>query len=30
MPTAWTPSHWWDQCVPEDDKKCPEQMWKGE
>ena len=30
MPTAWHPSRWWDWCVPEDEKKDSEKMWKGE
>ena len=28
MPIAWQPSRWWDWCVPEDDKKETEKLWK--
>ena len=27
MPIAWHPSHWWDWCVPEDEKKETEKFW---
>ena len=27
MPIAWHPSHWWDWCVPEDEKKETEKLW---
>ena len=28
MPIAWHPSRWWDWCVPEDEKKETEKLWK--
>ena len=28
MPIAWHPSRWWDWCVPEDEKKEIEILWK--
>ena len=28
MPIAWNPSRWWDWCVPEDEKKETEKLWK--
>ena len=28
MPIAYHPSRWWDWCVPEDDKKREEKLWK--
>ena len=27
MPIAWHPSRWWDQCVPEDEKRDTEKLW---
>ena len=26
MPIAWHPSHWWDWCIPEDEKKESEKL----
>ena len=28
MPIAWHPSRWWDWCIPEDEKKETEKLWK--
>ena len=28
MSIAWHPSRWWDQCVPEDEKKETEKLWR--
>ena len=28
LPIAWHPSKYWDWCVPEDEKKETEQLWK--
>ena len=28
IPIAWHPSRWWNWCVPEDEKKETEKMWK--
>ena len=25
---GWHPSRWWDWCIPEDDKKETEKLWK--
>ena len=27
MPIAWHPTHWWDWCVPEDEKRGTEKLW---
>ena len=28
LPIAWHPSRYWDWCVPEDDKKETEKLWR--
>ena len=28
LPIVWHPSRWWDWCVPEDEKKETEKLWK--
>ena len=28
LPIAWHPSRWWDWCIPEDEKKKTEKLWK--
>ena len=28
MSIAWHPSRWWDWCVPEDEKKETEKLWR--
>ena len=28
VPTAWHPSRWWNWCVPEDEKKETEKLWR--
>ena len=28
IPIGWHPSRWWDWCVPEDEKKETEKLWK--
>ena len=28
MPIAWHPPRWWDWCVPEDEKKETEKLWR--
>ena len=28
LPITWHPSRWWDWCVPEDEKKETEKLWK--
>ena len=28
LPIAWHPSRWWDRCIPEDEKKETEKLWK--
>ena len=27
IPIAWHPSRWWDQCIPEDEKRDTEALW---
>ena len=28
MPIAWHPPRWWDWCIPEDEKKETEKLWR--
>ena len=28
LPIAWHPLRWWDWCVPEDEKRETEKLWK--
>ena len=28
LPIVWHPSKWWDWCIPEDEKKETEKLWK--
>ena len=28
LPIAWHPSRYWDSCVPEDEKKKTEKLWR--